>query len=508
MTDALPQLAQALAIAGVRYCRWKRSLDLQRVLSGEGDLDLLVDRKHAETFCRVAAQLGFKQASDAFDLPSAHELHLYHLQQETGALLHLHVNLTLFGEGSPFCNRIPSLEELVQQHSSVEDDGGLLAGMPVVQPQAEVLIFVLRTMELYSSLRASFTLRARQRSTEGKLTTLLSYKSAGAWQPLLERWVPSVPPALFSHCLEALRNRTSWFRRYRLARQLRKLASGDGERAERSDRSRFWRANHIGLLVRRGLAFCGKAFWRVRHGRGSPKQLAAGGAVIAFVGPDASGKSTMVAETTRWLGTVFRVQTAHLGKPPPTWLTLLPCLAWWLLRMVVPRLKAEPSPETPKEGKSKSPGFFYRLRAVLLAWDRRALAVRLSQRAARGWLVVCDRYPSAVVGAPDGARLKAPEDEQPQGWLRSCLARLENRLYREAPPPNVVVRLQTPLAVAMDRNLIRVKAGKESNGYLARRHKDFFLAPFDGARTVELDAGKSQTETVQTLRRVLWELLE
>ena len=40
--------------------------------------------------------------------------------------------------------------------------------------------------------------------------------------------------------------------------------------------------------------------------------------MIAFVGPDASGKSTLARDTVTWLGGDFRVRSAHLGKPPAT----------------------------------------------------------------------------------------------------------------------------------------------------------------------------------------------
>jgi PST family polysaccharide transporter len=490
----LLQLIEGLAAERVRYCRWKAHVDLRRVLSGEGDLDLLVVAGDADTFLSVAERVGFRRVVPWFGPALAHETHLYGLDPETGALLHLHVNFSLAGEGSALRDLVPSLDELVLRHCSPCEVPGLLEGMPVVQPRAQILVLVLLALEQYACLRAYTRLARRKAALHAKLQALLAADAAERWRGLLPLWVPSVPPELFAECLAALRRPTSWLRRYRLARQLRRRLRSAGLVA--------------GRAPRRGLGGLLGAVWhRLRHGRGSPKRLPSGGALIAFVGPDASGKSTMVAETTRWLGTVFRVRAAHLGKPPSTWLTLLPNLLLRLLRVAAPRLRTSRQDAAAEQGKGGSQGLLYRLRAVLLAWDRRALAVRLSRLAARGWLVICDRYPSPVIGAPDSARVKAPEDEPGQTRLRSYLARLENRLYRAVPPPAVVLRLTAPVNVAVGRNEQRQKAGKESAEFVVRRHKIFFLPHFAGARTVEVDTNQPRAETAQRLRQLLWELL-
>jgi O-antigen/teichoic acid export membrane protein/thymidylate kinase len=488
--QSLRLLVSSLAASGVRYCRWKSSLDLPRVLAGEGDLDLLVARADAGTFLAVAQRHGFLRVVPCFGPDLAAEWHLYGPDAETGRLLHLHVHFALLGADSPLQD---SLEEMVLHHSRPHTTPGLLEGMPVVQPGAEVIAVVLHAMAEYARMSEYRNLAARGGKLRARLRALRATDAADSWRSLLEARLPSVSPVLFAACLAALEEPTSWLRRFRLARQLWAPFRGGSTSA-------------VQEFLGRAPGLLRKVCLRPGHGGGTPKQLPSGGRVIAFIGPDASGKSTLVAETAGWLGKVFRVRVAHLGKPPATWLTLLPRLPWAVLRRLAPRLRIGRTEAGSEEGGSRRPGLLFGLRAVLLAWDRRRLARRLSRLAACGWIVVCDRYPSPTVGAADSARLGIAENEGRSGWA-AWLARLEYRLYREVPPPDVVVRLSAPVAIAVARNQERRKAGKESDDYIARRHKTFIAPPFAESRVFELPTTKSRAETIQHLRRALWETL-
>ncbi len=462
-------------------------MDLPRLLSGAGDLDLLVDRHDADTFLRIAKGLGFQQVVPCFEPGQGQEIHLYGLDAQTGTLLHLHVNLSL----DP---RFPFLDELILENCSPRDHSGVLEEMPVVQPPAELIGFVFRTLGQYGCWRGIPGLEAKRQKLQSRLHALLAADAEGGWTILLKRWLPEVSPRLFAECIETLQQPTSWLRRYLVAARLLKHTRKQ-ETVSPSPRHPLSLSPYLRL------------WWRLMHGRGNPKQLPAGGAVIAIIGPDASGKSTMVAETSRWLGNVFRIHVAHLGKPPSTWLTWLPNLGRRLVSRLFPRVRAaHPSAAKDRTGSARR-GLLYRLRAVLLAWDRRALAVRLARKAARGWIVVCDRYPSAVVGAPDSARLRAPEEEEGQRRLHALLARLEQRLYRAIPHPSVVVWLSAPVGLAISRNRHRQKRDKEGDDFVTRRHKDFFVADFGGTPILCVDTSTSQAESVQALRRQLWQWL-
>jgi thymidylate kinase len=483
----LADLAGRLHREAVRYCHWKGTFDVRRVSSGEGDADLLVHRADVARFEAVLAGLGFKRAIDPLRPRTRSVCHFYGLDEATGALVHLHVYYRLVAGTTLLDDYALPLEELLL-HNTV-----LVDGMHVAEPRAALTVFVCRMMFAASSLADQLLRRRDEKRLRATLEFLLAGGANVPPAPFLARWLPSVQPDLFYRCLNSLRNGGSFAQRYRLGRKLRRQLAGLRRLSWAGTAGELLR-----LFVREGLP-------RLLRGRRPRKQLAAGGAVIAFVGPDASGKSTLAREAVAWLGQAFRVRSAHLGKPPPTCWTLVPNLARRFLRWVFPRLRATAAGTGGGGAPSPPTGLLHRLRDVLIAYDRRALAVRLRRRAADGEIVVCDRYPSPVVGALDSAVLNAAPG---RFSLRDTLTRLENWLYRQVPPPDVLVHVVAPLEVALERNRLRQKSGKgEPDEYIRRIHNTAVLPSFPNARLIELDTNQPEAEARKAVRRLLWETL-
>ena len=77
--------------------------------------------------------------------------------------------------------------------------------------------------------------------------------------------------------------------------------------------------------------------------------------------------------------------------------------------------------------------------------DRKVLLTRAFASAVNGSVVLCDRYPSADEGAPDGAQLGPPGATANEGRLRRWLIEREARLYRAIVPPDLAIYLTAPL---------------------------------------------------------------
>jgi thymidylate kinase len=243
--------------------------------------------------------------------------------------------------------------------------------------------------------------------------------------------------------------------------------------------------------------------------------LSAGGIVIAFVGPEATGKSTLVSETKKFLGQAFAARSIHAGKPPSTWITapiniFLPLVRQWMPQMRMSRLEGHVSQPDLEDAPVKTKGLsgvVYALRSVSLAWDRRRLLVHARRLAANGEIVVCDRYPSEMIGAMDSPRLH--EEPDAHGFLPrifNWLARLEQRFYQQIPPPDLALILKVSVETARQRNRDRIKVGKETDEYLESRHRQARQWMKSGTKYIrEIDTEQSLDDTISCVKKAVWE---
>jgi thymidylate kinase len=487
----IQEFIKELNTNGVRYCHWKSNLSLSKSLSGQSDVDLLVHREDARLFRTILSQLDFRPAAnkDGEDFPSIE--HHFALDEESGVLVHVHAYFRVITGDSLSKNYRFPIEEMLLQNTRMEDS------IPLLAKNAELIVFTLRIMLKHTSLVELVLLARYWKDVKQEINWLLETESIDKTLSLVDCWLPSVDADLFSECVAALKAPAPLFRRIflglRLRSQLRIYARHSAVRAWLVGARKF-----TGMLIRRLTR--------------SQKELIprSGGAVIAFVGPEATGKSTLIAEMSQWLGEHFAVEHIHAGKPRSTPLTLIPNLLVPALRSLFPssrstRLEAQFHYEESSEKPRSSYPFIFALRSALLAYDRRSLLAKAYSRAANGAIVLCDRYPSSQIGAPDGPQLSQLATSTNGYSISQRLAQIESRLYRQIPPPDVVIYLNAPLEVALVRNATRGK--KEPEDYVRRRHARGSNLEFEKAPVHKINTNQPFERTVLEVKKAIWNML-
>jgi len=229
---------------------------------------------------------------------------------------------------------------------------------------------------------------------------------------------------------------------------------------------------------------------------------------IAFVGSEASGKSTILNEVEAWLGRDHEVRRIHAGKPPSTWLTFIPHTLLPTFRALFPEqrlLRVEAKMEEEPSARGNYP-LLFAFRSVMLAYERRALILGALRRSREGTIVLSDRYPSDTGGAPDGPQLGHPPLRSGRPSVRRILAVLEGRLYRDIPPPDMVFHLSAPLEVTLARNAVRQK--KEPEGYVRLRHAMSAELRFECSVVYRVDTDKEFDSVVGEIKHAIQEAID
>jgi thymidylate kinase len=471
------------------YCHWKSNELLAQGLTGETDLDVLVDRNSFTATIAILLDLGFKQGEVRWGSRTPGVLHFYAFDPLAVDLIHVHLyNHLLTGESLVKTHVLPCEAVLL---TGCERIGNI----KVPTKAAEAALCVLRSCIKNGSLLHTLLHGSGRSADEPK-----GIDAATAFTALQPHY-NAISEELFTQCFQALAENKSALHKWRLGLKVRRCLRGCA------------RHTYLGRLA----AYSGLVFAKLRRivrGKIKNKIPCSGGAVIAFIGGDATGKSTLVGETTKWLKGTFAVRTAHVGKPRSTWLTaplgfLLP-----LARSFFPgqRHQAQQAAAaatqqitaTPDESQ-RSASLLYAVRAVSLAWDRSQLLRKVHRQAAAGEIVICDRYPADEAGGTDGPRLRVREK---QSRLVNYFARIEQRLYRENAPPDIALRLHVSMETAQKRNQARTKADKHSDSDLELRHMQVRAWKKTGTKVLhDIDTEASLDQTILSVKEAIWESL-
>lgn len=517
----LARLFAALHADDVRYCHWKGNEHVEAGWSGASDVDLLLDGRRRLELQGIFADCGFKRfdASEPARTPGVEDY--LGFDADTGTLLHLHAHYRLVLGGDRAGPYFPQWEDAVLTSRCFDERHGLY----VTDANLELLLLLLRVaLEARGRRRSGRAMPARRLrehrwllertapvQVEAWARRLLGEGAAAAVVPLmranpspdaLRRFRRAAAPALRLQASHAAAGAA--FRR-----ALRRLA-----RAVGAANRRWWRAP---LALRRT----------------DP----AGGLVIAFLGADGSGKSTLVRELSTWLAwklDVYRVYHGS-GSGSASWLRW-PLVAVLRLRNALTGRRsgtaaatAPPAGEAPAgraDGESAAaraavgaspqgeavPEARRRKRlpvaraawALTLAWEKRGKLRRSWRARNRGLLVVTDRYPQdQVEGFNDGPLLSHWREHR--NPLLRRLAAWERTPYRWARdlPPDLVIKLEVDPRVAFER---KAQDGMEL-AEVARRVDAVASLRYAPERTVVVDVNRPLSEVLLQVKRSVWDRL-
>lgn len=401
--ELILRLCEALAAEGVRYCHWKSTATLDRAQLGEGDLDLLVDRRCSQDFLEILGRLGFKAAHGARELPGV--FHAYGLDAPSGKLVHIHAHFALvLGDDMTKNYRLP-VEDAYLASTTQQ------AVFRVPAPQFELAVLVIRLVLKHAAWDATLIglgpLGAAERH---ELEDLTRRVSPAVVHDCVRTHLPFIGESVWQDCRRALEPAAPPWARVLAARRLEAALASCGRRP--------WYVDTPLKLSRRASGFLLR---RLAPRRRPRLRLDSGGALIAIVGGDDLDRSTTVAALHAWLARDFESVRIRLATAP----------------RAVPA-KSAMGTSRPAEAGVRS--FLDLVRQVFSARSRHRESLRARRLASQGALVICDGFPLPRPCSGGEIAPVRPLEER-GGTALSALARLETYYRDQIPYPDLLLVL-------------------------------------------------------------------
>jgi thymidylate kinase len=490
-TSTAGRLFDALDANAVRYCHFKSNANVAAGVSGRTDLDLLVDSRESTLAEELLAGHGFKRlpAHRSRRYPGVEDF--FALDEDTGRLLHVHLHYRLIAGERFFKDyRLPWEQEFL--NARVVDQP---TGIYVAHPELEWLLLACRAA---LKIRWRDRLRAGGPRRRGEAGGMLSE----------HRWLAerADAAAVADHARGLLGARAAELVELTLADDLR-LGRLTELRRELLRNPRILRGHRrisaLGIRWSRELTWIvGSVNRRYLHRPFAYRRSgSSGGIVIAVIGSDGAGKSSVTQALNSWLAPKVDVIQVYFGSGQGrSSLLRLPLkLGLQLMR----RRSGGPSLD-PEARRTRDVSPSRALWAVLLAREKRG-KLRMAMRAReRGFVVICDRYPQTDVGGvSDGPILWRWQESQTRP--KRALARWERGIYElgEDIAPDVVVRLLVSPDAAASR---RPTDNPEELAFRTKLVKDLH---FERARhgVVDVDADDELESVILHVKRRLWPLI-
>ena len=496
--EIVNKLNDRLEQENIRYCHWKSNEHVDAAVEGKTDLDVLADKAEKVRLKQVLSEIGFKQFLSVPFLQYIEIEDYVAMDEDTGVLVHLHLHYQLeLGEKNLKGYHCPWEEILLstriydRQHQ-----------IYIAEPNIEIIILVVR---------AALKVRNRDRLKSIVGVDYFAGDFIREFRWLKERielgQVKQLSEELLGKeasqvILDAIADE-SHLKQLLSSRNLIRLAVKQYRRYDPITAIGMRWYREWQYLFFKVLSRYFQAPVNIRR-----TSIDKGGAIVAILGADGAGKSTVNAEIVKGLSSKVDVFPIYLGSGDGPASILRQPLIW--MRQVVKALKSLKSSGKPSKGntrkwyqRSKIYQLNHILWAITLVLEKQNKLKRIDSARERGMVVVCDRYPQSQIPELNEGPLLATEHETKSKLLKA-LQQWELECYKkmaETVAPDLVVKLNVSPEVALTRKSSLPEV-------IEKKVAAVKAIEFPNQTTItNLDADQSLDEVILKAKHAVWQNL-
>lgn len=405
-SGAVAELFEAFNSNNIEYCHWKSTDHLEASFEAKTDLDVLIGKAFQGVAEAILIECGFlrMRTPDLRTYPGVEDFIKYDC--DLGRFVHLHLHYSLqCGDRWVKSYRVPIESYLLRNRVYLKE-----FGLWNIDPLSEYLLFIVRMHMKWTNPENKTSVRAENES----ILALLS-----------EGWVDAVKEhPLITQSLIGVVKEYSEKNFSNISKKQKRSLQKENIRYQRLSTLNFWCQNKIRFIYRVYVEIFRRFLKNYSFGR---RRLTNGGVIVAFVGMDGSGKTTMLQQAYERYSKQMNVTKVFLGTGR-SGSGLVRRVIFYLFDSIYKARSKNISSSSISKVRNR-PSLFKLLWMFLCLKDRNSELKKLCSADANGSLVLVDRWPQDdIAGFADARKLKGFERE---GGLLGFVARIEEKFYRD-----------------------------------------------------------------------------
>ena len=471
MLEIYSNLFYALKAENITFCNWKSIHATYQHLNGEGDLDLYVPINFREQFEEVSQIHGFRRVNS---YQSSHSFieHYFGFDEQSCKFAHIHLYFKFItGEHASKNYDLPIENFILNNIDSSQP-------LPTLTNAGMRSIFLLRYFLKIGSLYGIFQY----------LRELKKYSLKWNFFDHHFKNFESIPEInIASQDFDQMKyyyEESNFLLRFLHSLKIKRLL--------KKHRRRFF-LEHLFFNINNLILRLWNRFFLKK------KKIFSPGIIVAICGLDGSGKSSLVSALEKNMTRNFCTKVFHLGRPSSTAVTFI--FNFFISPLIFLKKFKKPYKQNHFPRDKIQMSLISAIRSVILAYDRKAQSDKALYYKNNGYFVICDRYPGIEIGKMDSPRIPLNNHK---GFLYKSCYKLEQRIYRSIQPASLIFHLSVPLEIAIKRNQLRNKFGKETEEELRTRYLINSKARFLGKNYVDVDASIPFEKVLQLVTKLTW----
>ncbi|SHF39358.1 nucleoside/nucleotide kinase family protein [Flavisolibacter ginsengisoli] len=491
----IQKLFDALHEYGIKYCHWKSNEHLYASMTADTDLDVLFSQKQIEILMPLLKRLGFK----LFKAPK--QKHYKDIEDfialdfSSGKIIHLHAHFKLtLGEVYLKSYQL-NLEDTILSSRVFDKTFGIYRIAPAFEL---TLLYVRLALKLRNRDILKMYLTNEILYTGNTLNEYNWLK-----QRCTQEEIKAVLKQIFYDYFPVYEILMKDFNRMEILK-----LSGFIKKEFKNQRSVSSLHANILRWQREILLKVYKKCFSLLHlpiilKRINPR----GGLIVAVVGADGSGKSTIIANIESAFGKKIDVYNIYFGSGDGhrSWMRkIIANLKKTILRPKIPKQRVESKKSQAEKKKGFLSSVLKFIDALIIASEKRKNLKLMQAAKKNGMLVICDRFPqNQIMGYNDGPLLQHLSFSK--NMVLRIIAKKEARSYQFATnnPPDILFKLIADARLLNERK----PNGTPMQILEAKIESTKKIQWAECCKVITMDAAQPLEKLLSTIKKEIWNAL-